>query len=109
MCNQDKRINLARTTPDLIHIPEWDLDLEDPMEIDLLPELRPSWGYENIITAIDVFSRYAFAHPSSNTTAVNTAEVNMEIMTWHAYLPTLIITTTEALSFSKLDMNEPKY
>ena len=65
------------------------------MQIDLSPELPPNGGYENIITAIDVFSRYAFAHPVSNPTAVNTAKVItdiIDIMTRHAYLPTLIIT-----------------
>ena len=89
---QDKRINNTRITPELIHIPEWDLGPEDLMQIDFLPELPPSGGYENIITAIDVFSRYAFAYPVSNPTAVNTANVVIDIMTRHACLPTLIIT-----------------
>ena len=91
-CIQDKRINNTRITPELIHIPEWDLGPEDLLQIDLLPELQPSGGYENIITAIDVFSRYAFAYGVSNPTAVNTAKVIIDIMTRHAYLPTLIIT-----------------
>ena len=86
ICIQYKRINKARMTPELIHIPEWDLGPEDRMQIDLLPELPPS------ITAIDVFSRYAFAYPVSNPTAVNTAKIIIDIMTRHAYLPTLIIT-----------------
>ena len=91
LCIQDKRINNTRITPELIHIPKWDLGPEDLMQIDLLPELPPSGGYENIITAIDVFSRYAFAYPVSNPTALNTAKVIIDIMTRHAYLPTLII------------------
>ena len=91
ICIQDKHINNTRITPELIHIPEWDLGPEDLMQIDLLPELPPSGGYENIITAIDVFSRYAFAYPVSNPTAVNTAKVIIDIKTRHAYLPTLII------------------
>ena len=62
------------------------------MQVNLLPELPPSGGYENIITAIDVFSRYAFAYPVFNPTAVNTAKVIIDIMPRHAYLPTLIIT-----------------
>ena len=61
------------------------------MQIDLLPELPPSGGYETIIKAKDVFSRYAFAYPVFNPTAVNTAKVIIDIMTRHAYLPTLII------------------
>ena len=92
ICIQDKRINNTRITPEKIHIPEWDVGPEDLMQIDLLPELPPSGGYENIIKAIDVFSRYAFAYPVSKSTAVNTAEVIIDIMTRHAYLPTLIIT-----------------
>ena len=62
------------------------------MQVDSLPELPPSGGYENIITTNDVLSRYAFAYPVSNPTAVNTAKVFISIMTRHAYLPTLIIT-----------------
>ena len=92
ICIQDKRINNSRINTELFHIPEWDLGPEDLMQINLLPEIPPSGGYENIITAIDVFSRYAFAYPVFNTTAVNTTEVILDITTRHAYLPTLIIT-----------------
>ena len=60
------------------------------MQFELLPDLPPSGGYENIITAIDVFSRYAFVYPVSNPTAVNTAKVIIDIMTRHVYSPTLI-------------------
>ena len=75
---------------------------EDFMQIDFLPELPPSGGYENIITAIDVFSRYAFAYPVSNPTAVNTAKVIIDIMTRHAYLPTLNITDKRSVFFSQV-------
>ena len=91
ICIQDKRINNTRITPEIIRIPQWDLGPEDLTQIDLLPESPPSGGYENIITAIDVFSRYVFAYPVSNPTAVNTAKVIIDIMTRHAYLPTRII------------------
>ena len=66
ICPQDKRINNSRITPELTHIQEGDIGLKDLMQTDLLPELLPSGGYENIITAIDVFSRYAIAYPASN-------------------------------------------
>ena len=42
---------------------------EDAMQIDLVPELPPTGGYENIVTAMDVFSRYLFAYPTSNQEA----------------------------------------
>ena len=102
ICIQDKRINNTRITPELIHIPEWDLGPEDLVQIDLLPELPPSGGYENIITANDVFSRYAFAYPVSNPTAINRAKVIIDIMTRHAYLPTLIITDKGSVFVSQV-------
>ena len=104
ICIQDKRINNTRITPELIHIPKWDLGPEDFTEIDLLPDLRPGGGYEKIITAIDVFSRYAFAYPVSNPTAVNTAKVIIDIMTRHVYLPTLILTEKGSVFVPKLYM-----
>ena len=64
ICIQDKRSNNTRITPELIHIPEWDLGPEDLMQINLLPELPPSGGYENIITAIDVFFEISICLPS---------------------------------------------
>ena len=62
------------------------------MQFDLLPELSPFGAYEKIITTVDVFPIYAFAYPVSNPLSVNTANVNNNIMTSHAQLPTLIIT-----------------
>ena len=61
------------------------------MQIDLVPGLPPSGGYENIVTAIDVFSRYLFAYPTSNQDAKTVAKVIINIMTKHAYLPTTLI------------------
>ena len=66
------------------------------------PELPPNGGYENIITAIDVFPIYAFAYPVSNPTAVNTAKVIIDIMTRHAYLPTLFITDKGSVFVSQV-------
>ena len=102
ICIQYKRINNTRITPELILIPEWDLGPEDLIQIDLLPELPPSGGYENIITAKGVFSRYAFAYPVSNPTAVNTAKVIIDIMKRHSYLPTLIITDQGSVFVSQV-------
>ena len=102
ICIQDKRINNTRITPELIHIPEWDLGPKDPMQMDLLPELAPSGSYENIITAIDVFSRNAFVYPVSHPTARNTAKNIIDSITRHAYLPTLIITDQRSVFVSQV-------
>ena len=91
-CNKDKRIPNPSITPDLLNLPEWDLGPEDAMQIDLLPKLPPSGGYENIITAMNVFSRYLFAYPVTDASANNTAKVIINIITKHTYLPTTLIT-----------------
>ena len=44
ICIQDQRINNTRITPDLFHIPEWDLGPEDLMQTDPFSELPPNWG-----------------------------------------------------------------
>ena len=68
----------------------------------LITRTTTKWGYENIITAIDVFSRYAFANPVSNTTEVNSAKVIIDIMTRHACLTTLNITDKGSVFVSQV-------
>ena len=53
------------------------------MQFDLVPELPPSGGYENKVTAMDVCSRYLFAFATSNQDAKTVAEVINIIMTKH--------------------------
>ena len=61
------------------------------MQIDLVPGLPASGGYENIVTAMDVFSRNLFAYPTSNQDATTIAKVIITNMTKHACLPTTLI------------------
>ena len=91
MC-QRQEIPNTTITPELLNLPEWDLGPEDAMQIDLLPNLPPSGGYENVLTAIDVFFRYLFAYPLTDASAINVAKALIDIMTKHAFLPTTLIT-----------------
>ena len=91
-CARDKRVPNNTITPELLNLPEWDLGPEDAMQIDLLPNLPTSGGYQTVMTAIDVFSRYLFAYPLIEATATNVAKVIIDIMTKHSYLPTTLIT-----------------
>ena len=91
-CARDKRVPNATITPELLNLPDWDLGPEDAMQIDLLPNLPRSGGYENVLTAIDVFSRYLFAYPLTDASAINVAKALIDNMTKHAYLPTTLIT-----------------
>ena len=91
-CARDKRVPNNTITPELLNLPEWDLGPEDAMQIDLLPNLPTSGGYQTVMTAIDIFSRYLFAYPLIEATATNVAKVIIDIMTKHSYLPTTLIT-----------------
>ena len=87
---------------EILNVPEVDMGLEDATQTKLPPQPSPSGGYENIVTAIGVFSKYAFAHPVSIPTAVNTAKVIIDILTKHAYLLTLMITYEGSVFISQV-------
>ena len=90
-CIRESRIDRSLTRPPLQTPNEHITAPEDSMEIDLVPEIPPSGGYENSLTAMDVFSRHLFAYPTSNQDAKTIAKVLINIMTKHAYLPTTLI------------------
>ena len=64
---------------------------EDAMQKNLVVDSHASSGYENIVTAMDVFSRYLSAYPTSNQDAKTIAKDIVNIMTKHAYLPATLI------------------
>ena len=86
-CIREVRINPQLTRPLLKNPNEHVNAPEDAMQIDLVPGLTPSGGYENIVTAMDVISRYLFADPTSYQDATTISNVIINIMTKHAYLP----------------------
>ena len=51
------------------------------MQIDLIPVLPINGGYQTVMTAMDVFSRYLFAYPLVEATASKTAKILIDIMT----------------------------
>ena len=71
------------------------------MQIDLVPELLPSGGYEIIVTAMDVFSRYLFAFPTSNQVAKTRARVIINIMTKMPIRRRLAFLTRDQCSYLK--------
>ena len=90
-CIRESRIDRSLTRPPLQNPNEHINAPEDAMPIDLVPELPPSGGYENIVTAMEVLSGYLSAYPASNQDAKAIAKVLINIMTRHAYLPTTLI------------------
>ena len=102
ICIKDENIKKTSITPELLYLPEWELGPEDALQIVLLPNLPPSGGYENIIPALEVFSRYLFAYPVTDASATSTAKVLIDIMTRHTYLPTTLITDKGTAFTSRL-------
>ena len=90
-CLRESRINPRLTRLPLQNQNEYITAPEEAMQIDLVPGLPPSGGYENIVTAIDVFSSYLFAYPTSNQDAKTVAKVIINITTKNAYLTTTLI------------------
>ena len=64
-CIKYKRISNNQIRPKMINNTEHVLGPEDILEINILPNLPNSAGYQNIVTMIDVFSRYLFAYPTT--------------------------------------------
>ena len=60
-CIRESQNDRSLTRPSLQNPNEHITAPEDAMRIDLVPELPPAGSYENIVTAMDVFSRYLFA------------------------------------------------
>ena len=104
-CLRESRINPRLTRPPLQNPNEYNTAPEDAMKIDLVPGLPPSGGYENIVTAIDVFFRYLFAYPTSNQDPKTDAKMIINIMTKHAYLPTILI-SDKGTAFTSIVIKE---
>ena len=90
-CLRELRIKPWLTRSPLQNPNEYITAPEDAMQIDLVPGLPPSGSFENIVTAMDVFSRYLFAYTTSNAVAKTIAKLINNIMTKHAYLPTTLL------------------
>ena len=87
-CLKESRNICQHTRPPLQNYNDYITVPEDAMKSYLLPAFLHFDGYENILTAMDAFSRYLFAYPTSNQDAKISAKVIINIMTKHAYLPT---------------------
>ena len=65
-CLRETQINPQLTRSPLQNPNEYITAPDDAMQFDFVPGLPPSGGYANNVTAMDVFSSYLLAHPTSN-------------------------------------------
>ena len=90
-CIRETRIHRSLTRRPLQNPNEYITPPEEAMQIDLVPGLPPSGGKHNIVTAMEVFSGFSFAYPTSNQDNKTFAKVINNTMTKHAYLPTTLL------------------
>ena len=103
--NKYMRISTNQVRPKLNNKTEHFLGPKDILDIDILSHLPNSAGYQNIVTVIDVFSRYLFAYPTQNSTAKTIGRCIVDVMTRHAYLPLLILSDKGSQSRSEIRNN----
>ena len=101
-CIRESRVDDSLTRPALQNPKEHITAPEDAVQKDLVPEIPPSGSYENIVTAMDVFSKYLSGYPTSNQDAKTIARVIINVMSKHAYLPTTIISYMESVFMSQV-------
>ena len=101
-CFGESRVVNRLTRPTLQNPSENIRAPEDAMQTDLVPELPPFGDYENIVTAMDVISRFLLAYPTSSPDAKMTAKVIINILTKHAYLQTTIISDKGSMFMSQV-------
>ena len=104
-CLKKSRINPRLNRLLLQILNEYITSPEDAMQIDLVPGLPQSGGYEKIVTAMDVFSRSLFAYSTSNQDATTITKVIINIMIKHAYLPTTLI-SDKGTAFTSHEIKE---
>ena len=90
-CIRESWFDRSPTHPPLQNNNEQITAPEDAMQVDLVPGLPPSGGFENIVTAMDIIFRYVFACRTFYQDAKTIAKIIINIMNMHAYQPTTFI------------------
>ena len=90
-CIRNSAVNCSFTRSPLQNPNEHITAPEDAMENDLVPESPPCVGFEKKLTAMDVFSCFSCAYPTSSRDAKTIVKVLIKIITKHAYLSTTFI------------------
>ena len=90
-CIKESRIDRRLACLPLQNPSEHIKETEGARQFDLVPDLPPSVGYKDIVTAMDAFSRYLIVYLTSNQDVKTIAEIIFNKMLKHAYLPTTTI------------------
>ena len=91
-CAQTKRTPNSTITPPLIDMSKIAMGPEHALQMDIKPFDDPSGGYNAVIRATEVFSRYLFAYSVVRIDTKTVTRVLTDIITRHCYLPTTKLT-----------------
>ena len=86
----NNRIDTRQKRPKMLSNTEFIMRPDD-CQVNILPNLPLSKGYQHTIIMMNVFSRYLFAYTTQNITAKTAAHCIIDVMTRHCYLPTVIL------------------
>ena len=75
---RESRTDSRLTRPPLQNPNEYITAPKNAIQIDVVPELRPSGGPENIVTAMGIVSPYSFAYPTTSPDDKTIAKVIIE-------------------------------
>ena len=89
---QSKSVNQETVTPPLNPVSSNTSFPADLLEVDIAGQLPKSGGYSYIVTAMDVFSKYLFAHAVTSPSAEVVARTLMQWFMRHSYIPLGILT-----------------
>ena len=100
-CPQLKNASIKHQTPPIQQLSSLQSYPGDMMQIDIVGPLK-SPVYKFVLTGIDLFSKYLFAAPMTNTSADTVARELTKVFFTHSYVPKRILSDLGSVFTSKL-------
>ena len=91
-CIQTKRTPDRNLRPPLQPVTSTTSFPGEMMQIDLIGPFKPTGGFTQVLTAVDVFTKYIFAIPLRRITAQNIVNALTTIFLRHSYVPEILLT-----------------
>ena len=101
-CLQLKSTPEARLRPALQPLTSTTTFPGEMMQIDLIGPFKPAGGFVQVLTAIDVFTKFLFAVPLRRITARTVVDALTTIFLRHSYIPQILLTDKGTQLTSKL-------
>ncbi len=104
-CHQTTPASMPHQKPPLMPVASEQQLPEDMLQIDIVGRLPTCRGYQYILTAMDVFSKYVFAVPIKKIHSHTLADNLVRLFMQHSYIPKTIVTDLGTQFTSHLTTN----